>query len=139
MAVFEGSKAKVRLCTVIKQELLRAIELNPEDDIAFSILGSFYRILGGVGWFERQVAAVFLGKLPEGGYEESERVFKQAIALAPGIIRHHFELGLLYQDMGRDEEALGEFTLVLSLPRLLSSDTKRQLSAARLTLELGME
>jgi len=39
VAMFEGSKAKVRLCTVIKQELERAIELNPRDDIAFSILG----------------------------------------------------------------------------------------------------
>jgi tetratricopeptide (TPR) repeat protein len=136
MAVFEGSKAKVRLCVAIKQELFRAIELNPEDDIAFSILGSFYRILGGVGWFERQVAAVFLGKLPEGGYEESERALKQAIALAPRIVRHHFELGLLYQEMGRNEEALEEFRSVLSLPLLLSSDTRRQLFAARVIAEI---
>jgi tetratricopeptide (TPR) repeat protein len=136
MAVFEGSKAKVRLCTVIKQELDRAIELNPQDDIAFSILGSFYRILGDVGWFERQVAAVFLGKLPEGGYPESERALKQAIALAPGIIRHHFELGILYQEMDRHEEALEEFKLVLSLPLLLSSDTRRQLTAAKLVKEI---
>ena len=139
VAVFEGSKAKVRLCTVIKQELDRAIELNPRDDIAFSILGSFYRILGNVSWLEHQLAVLFLGELPKGGYAESEHALKQAIALAPGVIRHHFELGVLYQEMDRDEEALVEFKRVLSLPLLLASDEGKQLSAARLVEDLGGE
>ncbi len=137
VAVFEGSKAKVRLCTVIKQELECAIELNPQDDIAFSILGSFYRILGNVSWLERQLAVLFLGELPEGGYVESERALKQAIALAPRVIRHHFELGVLYQELNRDEDALEEFRRVLSLPLLLASDAGRQLSATRLVEDLG--
>jgi len=66
MAVFEGSKAKVRLCTVIKQEFDRAIELNPRDDVTDSILGSFYMILGNASWLERRLESIFLGALPEG-------------------------------------------------------------------------
>jgi tetratricopeptide (TPR) repeat protein len=139
VAVFEGSKTKVRLCTVIKQELERAIELNPRDDIAFSILGSFYMALGNVSWLERQMATLFLGDLPEGGYDESERALRQAIALAPRVIRHHFELGTLYREMARNEEALEEFRQVLSLPLLLASDEGRQLSAAGLVKDLGGE
>jgi len=139
MAVFEGSKTKVRLCTVIKHELERAIELNPRDDIAFSILGSFYTALGNVSWLERQLAALLLGDLPEGGYDESERALRQAIALAPLVIRHHFELGTLYKELERNAEALEEFRQVLSLPVLLASDATRQLSAARLVKDLGGE
>jgi tetratricopeptide (TPR) repeat protein len=139
VAVFEGSKTKVRLCTVIKQELDRAIELNPRDDIAFSILGSFYMTLGNVSWLERQMANLFLGDLPEGGYAESERALRQAITLAPRVIRHHFELGTLYQELDRCEEALAEFRQVISLPLLLASDEARQLSAARLVKDLGHE
>ena len=130
VAMFEGSKGKVRLCTEIKQELDRAIELNPRDDVAFSVLGSFYKSLGDVSWFERQLAALFLGDLPEGGYDESENALKRAIALAPRVIRHHFELGTLYMELERNEEALKEFRQVLSLPLLLASDTSRQTSAA---------
>jgi len=137
VAVFEGSKAKVRLCTVIKQELDRAIELNPLDDIAFSILGSFYRTLGDVSWFERQLANLFLGELPEGGYVESEVALKQAMNLAPRVIRHHFELGVLYQELDRNDEALVEFKRVLSLPQLLASDAGRQLAASRFVEDLG--
>jgi tetratricopeptide (TPR) repeat protein len=139
MAVFEGSKTKVRLCTVIKQELERAIELNPRDDIAFSILGSFYKTLGNVSWLERQLATLFLGGLPEGGYDESESALRQAISLAPRVIRHHFELGTLYKDLDRSEEALEEFRQVLSLPLLLASDAARQLSAAQFVKDLGGE
>jgi tetratricopeptide (TPR) repeat protein len=139
VAMFEGSKTKVMLCTVIKQELDRAIEINPRDDIAFSILGSFYMTLGNVSWFERQMANLFLGDLPEGGYDESERALRQAIALAPQVIRHHFELGTLYQELDRHEEALAEFRQVLSLPLLLASDESRQRSAARFVKYLGHE
>jgi tetratricopeptide (TPR) repeat protein len=128
--MFEGSKAKVRLCTEIKQELERAIALNPYDDVAFSVLGSFYKALGDVSWFERQLAGLFLGSLPEGGYDESEHALKRAIALAPEVIRHHFELGMLYIELERNEESLVEFRQVLSLPLLLASDTSRQASAA---------
>jgi tetratricopeptide (TPR) repeat protein len=139
VAMFEGSKTKVGLCTVIRRELDRAIELNPRDDIAFSILGSFYKTLGNVSWLERQLAALFLGDLPEGGYDESERALRQAILLAPRVIRHHFELGTLYEELGRNEEALEEFRQVLSLPLFLASDAGRQLSAARFVKDLGGE
>ena len=72
IAMFEGSKGKVRLCNEIKRELDRAIALDSLDDVAYSILGSFYLALGKVGWFERQIATVFLGSLPDGGFEEAE-------------------------------------------------------------------
>jgi tetratricopeptide (TPR) repeat protein len=130
--MFEGSKAKVALCNVIKQELDCSIRLNPSDDIAHSILGSFYLAIGNVSWIERQLAAAFLGGLPDGGYEESELALKKAIALAPNVIRHHFELGDLYLQQDRNQEALERFKLVMTLPILLASDQRTQLSAAKL-------
>ncbi|MFN0158345.1 MAG: tetratricopeptide repeat protein [Bacteroidota bacterium] len=139
IAMFEGAKTKVSLCHVIKQELECSIRLNPEDDIAYSILGSFYRALGNVSWIERQLAAAFLGSLPEGGYDESERALRKAIALAPGVIRHHFELGELYMEQDRYREALEEFRQVLILPVLLASDERTQLSAAGLIKSISVE
>ena len=139
IAMFEGSKTKIRLCYEIKQELERSIRLNPTDDIAHSILGSFYMALGNVGWIERQLAAVFHGSLPDGGYEESEAALRRAIALAPNVIRHHFELGDLYMQQDRDREALAEFQWVVALPVLLASDERTQHNAARLIKDLRTE
>ncbi len=126
IANYEGSRSKVRLCTVIKQELDRALSLNPKDDIALSILGSFYRALGNTTWLERSLANTFLGSLPKGGFSESESAFKQAIQLSPGTLRHWFELGRLYQDWGKKEMASKTFQSAQRLPVLLASDKNRQ-------------
>lgn len=139
IAMFEGGKTKVKLCHLIKQELDCSISLNPADDIAYSILGSFYLALGNVSWIERQLAAIFLGNLPEGGYDESESALKKAIALAPGVIRHHFELGKLYMEQDRYREALEEFQQVVTLPVLLARDQRTRHSAAELIKNLNEE
>jgi len=139
IAMFEGGKTKVKLSHLIKQELDCSISLNPVDDIAYSILGSFYMALGNVSWIERQLAAIFLGSLPEGGYDESESALKKAIALAPGVIRHHFELGRLHLLQDRNQEALKEFQQVVTLPVLLARDQRTRLSAAELIKNLNEE
>jgi tetratricopeptide (TPR) repeat protein len=125
IAMYEGSKTKVRLSHEIKVELERALALNASDDIARSILGSFYRALGNISWIEKQLAHLFLGSLPEGGYEEAEASLKEAIRLAPGVIRHRHELGLLYLDMGREDDAAREFHQAVTLPVTVASDRRR--------------
>ena len=126
IAMFEGAKTKVQLCTVIKSELDEAIKLNPKDDIAYSILGSFYMALGNISWVERQLAAIFLGGIPDGEYVEAEESLKRAISLSPTTIRHHFELGRLYSYEDRNEEAIEEFRKAASLPALLIRDVRTQ-------------
>ena len=122
LAMFEGSKAKVRMCSEIKHALDRALILKPDDDIAYTILGSFYRALGNVSWIERQLAGVFLGRLPEGGYPEAEAALKRAIALAPGTLRHRQELGMVYIDWGKEDLARTVLRESLQLPNVLASD-----------------
>lgn len=125
-AIFEGSKEKIRLCNTIKAELNRAIQLNPNDDVAYSILGTFYRQLGSITWVERQLAEAFLGSIPAGGYADSEIKLKKAIAISPTTIRHHYEIGLLYKVWGKKELAKSSFTKAQSLPLQVYSDYTRK-------------
>ncbi len=136
IAMFEGSKAKVRLSTEIKKELDLAIALDGTDDVAYSIMGSFYLALGNVSWVERQLASIFLGSLPDGGYEESEIALRRAITLAPNVIRHRHEIGLLYIAEGRRQEAREAFAVVSKLPSVLGSDTGMKTHAAEWVKEL---
>ena len=122
IAMFEGSKTKIQLCSEIKNELDKALALNPRDDVAWSIRGSFYRALGNVSWIEKRLAAIFLGKLPDGGYEEAEQSLLAAIRIAPDVFRHKRELGLLYLDWGRKPEAKRALQESLETPTRLASD-----------------
>jgi len=124
IAMFEGSKEKVRLCTEIKTELDRALALDTLDDVAWSIRGSFYRALGKVSWIERQLAAVFLGSLPDGGFADAEAALHRATGIAPGVIRHWYELGMVYHDEGKKAEAIEAFGVASRLPSLVGSDDR---------------
>lgn len=126
-AMYEGSKAKVHLCNEIKKELDRAIELDPNDDVAFSILGSFYRAIGKVNWVEKTLAKAFLGGLPPGGFAESEQALKEAIVIAPHTIRHWHELGMTYEAWGKKDEAKQAYAKALQLkPQVLSDNDRLQ-------------
>ena len=125
VSMYEGVRSKVKMANQIKHELEHAIELNPKNDVAYSILGTFHRAIGNVSWIERQLADVLLGGLPKGGFEEGEVALKKAIALSPNIIRHRYELGLLYTEWGKVNEAKAVFTDALHLSKTLASDEQR--------------
>lgn len=139
IAMFEGSKGKVRLCNEIKQELDRAITLDSLDDVAYSIMGSFYLALGKVSWIERQLASVFLGSLPDGGFEEAEAALRRAIAIAPGIVRHRFELALVFKEEGKTREAIESFRMAAELTTTVASDPRTKDRALRMAAKLEEE
>jgi hypothetical protein len=89
------------------------------------VKGSFYRALGNVGWFKKSLASIFLGHVPEGGYPESEAALLQAVHIAPDVMRHQYELGVLYLDMGRMAEARRMLEYAATLPVRIASDTPR--------------
>ena len=125
IALEEGTERKLAISRELQREAERATELNPEDDAAWSILGSFYRALGNVGWLERALASLFVGSVPRGGYTEAESALKKAIAISPGIMRHQYELGILYIDMGRKEEARRALEKAAALPVRTAIDRPR--------------
>jgi tetratricopeptide (TPR) repeat protein len=129
VAMDAGSKRKVELANEIKRALDRAVTLNPKNDVAWSILGTFYRSLGGVSWIERQLANLLLGSLPEGGYPESENAFNRAIGIAPQTVRHRFERALLYEETDRPAEASADYLACLQLPPQMKSDHRRKREA----------
>lgn len=139
VALHVGGKTKVQYTHKILHELNRAIQLNPANDIAYSILGSFHRALGGLRWIERQLATIFLGKLPEGSFEDGERALKKAIELNPEAARHRYELGMLYLDWGKNELARQEFARVTTLPIITARDLQNKADAERRLQELSSD
>jgi len=125
LALHAGMKDQVRLSRELISEVELAITLNPIDDAPYSIKGSFYRALGNVSWFQRQLAKIFLGGVPDGGYEQSETALTEAIALAPDVMRHHYELAVLYIDWDRNEEARGILGRAARLPVRVAIDRER--------------
>ena len=113
----------------LANELLHALDAalirNPNDDVALSIKGSFYRALGNVSWIKKGLAALFIGRVPEGGFEESEEALRRAVAIAPEVMRHRYELAVLYLDTDRVLEAVSLLEEAATMPVRIASDRPR--------------
>jgi tetratricopeptide (TPR) repeat protein len=130
VALDAGAKERVRLSKEIKKEVDKAIELDPNDDIAYHVLGRWNRKLANLSWIERGFANMFLGGVPEEASEENAAAaFKKAIELNPGYINHHLELGMTYEMMDMEEEAKAEYQKCLNLPKSSAADDGHKATA----------
>jgi len=120
-----GSNEKLMRAAEIKRELDKALALNPNDDVAWSMLGSYNFQVSNIGWFSRFIGGTFVGKMPEGSREKAEQDFKKAISLNPKVIRHYHELAKLYLEEDRDKEALNILLTAENKPVLMKSDIRR--------------
>lgn len=125
LALEAGMQEQIELSRELLDETGKVLALNPKNDIALSIRGSFFHALGNVGWLKKQLASIFVGEIPSGGFVEAERSLLEAIAVAPGIMRHYYELGILYLDMDRIPEACTAFEHALRLQIRVAIDRPR--------------
>ena len=125
MADKTGTKEKLKRAKEVKHELDTALRLNPNDETALSILGSYYREAAKIGWFKRMIGNAFLGEVPKGDYTLSEKAFRKAISIDSRIIRNYHELALICIDSGNKEEAITLMKTALEKPILFETDKIR--------------
>ena len=120
--MFEGGKRKVELSKEIKVEAERAIALNPNDDIAYHVLGIWHREMVQLNWVLKQFAQLLYGKFPPASFDEAEKNLRCAATLAPTAIAHRVELGLTLKAAGKPKEAQAQFSKSLELPKTWVTD-----------------
>ncbi len=101
----DGSGDKLEISRSIKVSVDKTIELDATNDTAWHVLGCWHRGLAQVGGVKRLVGGLVYGKLPKSTYEDSATCFRRAIEINPKRPMHFIELGIVYEAMGRDDEA----------------------------------
>jgi tetratricopeptide (TPR) repeat protein len=124
----EGNREKFEASRIIKDAVDKVVEVDPSSDLAWHILGRWHMALADVNGFERALAAVAYGKLPESTYQEAARCFEKAIALNPNRLMHYIELGRVYARMGRTDDARSFIKKGLAMQETEKDDpeTKRE-------------
>lgn len=125
-AMYAGGEEKVKLANRIRDELDIALKLDPENQVAHTIYGTWHREVADVSWIERKLANIFLGGLPDGSFEQSVWHLKKAIAIAPTVLRHRFELGKTYMAMDRERDAAESFRAAQKCPDGWKIDPRRR-------------
>ncbi len=112
----EGSREKVEASTDIKTAAEKAVELAPNDGLAWHLLGRWHQALAGLSGFTRGLAKLLYGGLPPASFADAEKCFQKAIALEPNRLMHHIELGRTYAEMGKPDEARKFIQAGLAMP-----------------------
>ena len=110
------TKEQVAASPKIKESVDKALKLDPKNDTAWHVLGRWNRVLADVNLLKRALAEMLYGSLPKGSNEEAERDMKKAIELNPNRLMHYIELGRIYAQMGRKDEARQFINKGLAMP-----------------------
>src|SRR3954468_24360395 len=133
MLPYMPSKEQISASPKIKESVDKAVESDPRNDNAWHILGRWNRVLAEISGAKRFLAGMIYGDLPKGSYEEAERAMKKAIALNPNRLMHYIELGRIYAQMGRKDEARELINKGLGMPDAEKDDPETK-QRARETL-----
>jgi len=116
MLPFMPVKEQVSASPKIKESVDKALAIDPRNDNAWHILGRWNRVLAEISSAKRFLAGMIYGQLPKGSIDEAEQDMKKAIAINPHRLMHYIELGRIYAQMGRKDEAREFINKGLGMP-----------------------
>ena len=122
MLPYLPTKEQVAASPRIKESVDKALAVDSHNDTAWHVLGRWNRVLAEVSSAKRFVAGLIYGQLPKGSFEEAEQDMKKAIAINPHRLMHYIELGRIYAEMGRKEEARQFINRGLAMPNTEKDD-----------------
>lgn len=125
----EGTEQKIRNSYKVAEHTLRAIELDPDDDGNYHVMGRWHYTLADLNWFERTIASLVYATPPEASFEEARDYFLTAIEKAPDDIRHHLWLGKTLIELDDESEAQSALNRALAIQPVSDSDRLLQKEA----------
>jgi tetratricopeptide (TPR) repeat protein len=78
LELLEGNREQFEASRIIKDSADKVIKLDPSSDLAWHVLGRWHMALADVNGFERALATVAYGKLPQSTYQEAARCFRES-------------------------------------------------------------
>ena len=122
MVPYQSSREQLDASPRIKAAVDKTIRLDPDNDIAWHVLGRWHQGLADVSKLKRTLGPLLYGELPTSTNEEAVICFEKAIALDPRCLRHYIELGVTYAQMGKNAEARKLIEKGLAMPNLEKDD-----------------
>jgi hypothetical protein len=133
-ALTKGKKERIRLGGEVRNEALRAIELNPTHDGAYHILGRWNAEVMRLSGFSRFFAREFLGGdvLSKASWNAAISNLERAVQLDSTRITHRLDLAKVYVDRKRYSDARRQLQAVETLPVRDFEDPQYKRQAAAL-------
>lgn len=126
-----NTRQKVRYSRTVKDHVDRAIELDPDNDLAYHLRGRWNHEVASLGFVARTVVRTVYGGLPDASYERAKEDLEKAIAIRDRV-GHRLELGRTLLELGEEERAHEQFQKAIEMPSNDPHDLTRKRQAHEL-------
>jgi tetratricopeptide (TPR) repeat protein len=139
VALTVGPREQVQYATLIREEAIRALNIDPRHSGAMHVLGMWNAEVMRLNSVSRFVAENVLGGSALAGatWEDAQRYLEQAVAIDPNRIAHRLDLAMIYADRGMEREAREQFEWIQKAPVTEYNDPSFKQIAARALASLA--
>ena len=101
----------------IKNIALKVINLLPDDEFCYSIMGQWHYKLADLGRASRRIASILFSEPPKGSFEEAQYFFEKSLERNSDYIGTYYWLGKTYLKLNQEQKAIELFKLGVTLDR----------------------
>ena len=101
----------------IKNIALKVIDLLPDDEFCYSIMGQWHYKLADLGRASRRIASILFSEPPNGSFEEAQHFFEKSLERNSDYIGTYYWLGKTYLKLNNEQKAIELFELGVTLDR----------------------
>lgn len=101
----------------IEKIALSVIELLPDDEYCYNILGQWHYRLADLNGPSRKIASFLFSEPPEGSFIKAQFFLEQSIKINPDYIGTYYWLGKTYLKLNQEQKAIELFKVGIALDR----------------------
>ena len=101
----------------IEKIALSVIELLPDDEYCYNILGQWHYRLADLNGPSRKIASFLFSEPPEGSFIEAQFFLEQSIKINPDYIGTYYWLGKTYLKINKKQKAIELYKVGIALDR----------------------
>jgi tetratricopeptide (TPR) repeat protein len=120
----KSGKEKLKSAKEIKKRVDIALKTNPNNYLAWHILGRWHYEISNISSVERTAAKIFFGGIPSGSVKSAIMYFEKAKTLMPHFILNYVELAKAYHKDGQVARAIALMHTIQSFPLNTEDDAK---------------
>ncbi|MEX0636474.1 MAG: hypothetical protein WD135_06875 [Ferruginibacter sp.] len=132
MELKKSRKRQLKSAREIKSCIDVALQTNPNNYLAWHILGRWNFEISNISVFERAAAKLFYGAVPEGSLKAAIMYFEKTKTLMPLFILNYIEMAKAYHKDGQKQKAIALLKTLQTFPNNTEDDAQHKIDAQKM-------
>ena len=120
----ESIRKQIEKSKNIEQLSLKVIELLPDDELCYNIMGQWHYKLASLGKASRRIASFLFSEPPQGSFDQARFFLEKSLEINPDYIGTYYWLGKTHLKLGNEEKAYDLFNIGILLDRPFKREEK---------------